>query len=622
MNARQHVQYTILAAVLVSTSAPTLAQQSSSPALTGSVSAGVRSVDVGGAAAKFREDINLDDGVRVFDANLHYQPAERGSGIDRLDLDATGLGGDPFETVHLGVRRYGAFDLKVDRHRSDYFYEDTILPAALASVTGSTRGDVHHFDFKRIRNSAALDIDLTPATQLSFGLEHQTRTGGSTTTLDLQRDEFTLDRPLDESLNGLTVGLRHSWDHITLVVDEQLHDFKNTSELILPGTSLGSNAADPATLQFFMADQSYDYTSRGHVVRLMAKPTAKLDLTGGWRSETLDLDMQASETAQGTTFTGAPFTSALQGPAAVARDITAADFSFGYSVGDRIRVIGSARHDHLSQQGGVTYGTAVGAGDWGVDTNGWEAGFEYAVTSTVLVSAGWSTEQRTTNRSWALDTASSSDSDEETSRDGYFARLLLRRTGGLELTASIEDNKIDDPFALASPSASRRYKVGLKRRWSNGLSINGTYRKTNVENDTSGWLADTQQADIRVMYQRDRLQVSAGYSAIDLQRTIDQLVTAGTVQRLFLIDYAADSKLWDASVRWRINPRYSVGGELRAYDNVGNFRLARDDRRAFLEVGFGESYTLRIAYRNLDYTEDAYDNYDARLLEVALRRRW
>ena len=622
MSTRRHIQHSALAALFACATTPLLAQQSSPPALTGSVSVGARSVDVDGAATKFREDINLDDGMRVFDANVHYQPAERGSGIDRLDLDATGLGGDPFETVHLSVRRYGAFSLKVDRHSSDYFYEDTILPAALASVTGSTRGDVHHFDFKRIRNNAALDMDLTPATQLSFGLEHQTRTGNSTTTLDLQRDEFELNRPLDESLNGLTVGLRHSWDHITLVVDEQLHDFKNTSELVLPGTSPGSNVTDPATLQLFMADQSYDYTSHTHGVRLLAKPTAKLDLNAGWRAENLDLDMQAHESSQGTTFAGAPFTSTLQGPAVVGRDITVADFNFGYALGERIRVIGGARHSRLSQDGGITYGTSVGTGTWDIDTDGWEAGFEYAVTSTLLVSAGWSTETRTDDRSWTLDTDSSIDPNEKTSRDGYFARLLLRRTGGLELTASVEDNTINDPFALASPTASRRYKVGLKRRFGNGLSINGTYRKTDVDNSNSGWLADTKQADVRILYQRDRLQVSAGYSEIDVKRSIDQLVTAGTVQRLFLIDYAADSALWDASARWQINPRYSIGGELRAYDNYGSFRLARDDRRAFLDVALGMTYALRVSYRNVDYREDAYDNYDARLLEVALRVRW
>ena len=41
-----------------------------------------------------------------------------------------------------------------------------------------------------------------------------------------------------------------------------------------------------------------------------------------------------------------------------------------------------------------------------------------------------------------------------------------------------------------------------------------------------------------------------------------------------------------------------------------------------LGVAFGDTYALRIAYRNVDYREDAYDHYDARLLEVALRVRW
>jgi len=622
MSTQRQLRLFALASLLVFARAPALAQQTAPPPLTGSVSVGVRSVDVDGAATKFREDINLDDGVRILEANLHYQPSERGTGIDRLDFDATGLGGDPFETIHFGVRKYGAFDLKLDHRKSAYFYEDTILPAALASVTGSTRGDVHHFNFERIRDNAALDIDLSPATRLSFGLEHQTRAGDSTTTLTQQRDEFGLNRPLDESLNGLTVGLRHAWDHITLVIDEQLHDFRNTSELVLPGASPGSNVSDPATLQFFMANQSYDYKSHAHSVRLLAKPTAKLDLNAGWRTESLDLDMQANESSQGTTFNGVPFTSTLQGPAVVGRDITVGDFGFGYALGERIRVIGSARHNRLSQDGGITYGTSIGTGTWGIDTDGWEAGFEYAVTSAILVSAGWSTETRTDDRSWTLDTDSSIDTGEKTSRDGYFARLLMHRTGGLELTASVETNTINDPFALASPTASHRYKVGLKRRFSNGLSINGSYRKTDVDNSNSGWLADTKQADVRVLYQRNRLQVSAGYSEIDLKRSIDQLVTAGTVQRLFLIDYAADSALWDASARWQINSRYSIGGELRAYDNYGSFRLARDDRRAFLDVALGMSYALRVSYRNLDYREDAYDNYDARLLEVALRVRW
>jgi hypothetical protein len=188
------------------------------------------------------------------------QPRGRPRGIDHragsalvvvfvVGVPRVGIGGDPFETIHFGLRKYGAYNLKLDRRRSEYFYADTILPAALASVTGSTGGDFHHFDFARVRDTAALDIQLSPATRLSLGLERQTRTGDSTTSLDIERDEFELHRPLDETLDAFTFGVQHAWQRVTLIVEEQLRDFENSSELFLPGASPGQNTTDPAQLR-------------------------------------------------------------------------------------------------------------------------------------------------------------------------------------------------------------------------------------------------------------------------------------------------------------------------------------------------------------------------------------
>src|SRR5690606_195843 len=143
----------------------------------------------------------------------------------------------------------GAYHFRLDRRRSEYFYDDTILPAAPASVSGSTGGDFHTLDFARIRSRASLDVDVTPATPVSLGLERQTRTGDSSTTLSLERDEFDVEKPLDESLNALSFGVRHAWKRVTMIVDEQARDFENTSELFLPGASPGRNGADAAELQ-------------------------------------------------------------------------------------------------------------------------------------------------------------------------------------------------------------------------------------------------------------------------------------------------------------------------------------------------------------------------------------
>lgn len=612
----------LLGVVLACMTAPAFAQSASDGVFTGSAAIGVRDVDLSGTETKFKEDLNLDDGVRLFGVNLRYEPAAMTDArVDRFELDAAGLGGDPFETIHLGVRKYGAYDLRLDRRRSQYFYEDTILPAAVASITGATGGDFHHFDFERVRDTAGLDIDLSPASRLSFGLERQTRVGDSTTTLGIQRDEFELEKPLDESLNALTFGLRHSWDRVTLVVDERLSDFENTSEIFLPGASPGQNTTNLADLQFFMLDQSYDYDSRSHAVRVLADPTASLNLTFGWRREDLDLDMQASESSAGTTFAGVPFTTSLTGPAVVGRDIEVGDVAFGYLLNDRLRIVGAVRRSTLAQQGALAFGADVGDGTWDIDTDGYEVGVEIALRDAMTLATGWSTEARTATSRWLLGATERLDLA-ETNRDGFFTRFAFKAQSGLEITASIEDNSIDDPFALASPSASRRYRAGLRRRWDSGWSLSAGYRRTDVDNDQAGWAADTEQADVRLAYRRDRLDLSAGHTSIDAARAIDQLVVGGTRADLFQIAYESDAALTDFSARWRAGSRLAVGGELRAYDNRGSFRLSRDDLRVFLEAAMGSDYVLQVVYRGIDYAEDAYDAYDADIVEVALRLNW
>ncbi len=48
----------------------------------------------------------------------------------------------------------------------------------------------------------------------------------------------------------------------------------------------------------------------------------------------------------------------------------------------------------------------------------------------------------------------------------------------------------------------------------------------------------------------------------------------------------------------------------------------RDDLRAFVGVRLTEDYTLEVAYREFDYLEDVFDDYDAEILELALRLDW
>ena len=611
-----------IAAAYFAAISPGLAQPASDSPLTGSVSLGTRSVEVGGAVTKYREDINLDDGVRLFDLTLRYAPPRDAESIvDRVDLNASNLGGDPYESVSMSVRKYGAYNLKLDHRRSEYFYEDTLVPSELASIDSVTGGDFHHFNFERVRDTASLDLDLSPDTKLSFGLERQTRVGDSTTTLDIQRDEFELDRPIDESLNSFTAGIQHSWDNVTIVFQEEVKEFENTNEIFLPGASVGTNPLDPAELQLYSLDQSYDFNSRAHLIRVLANPTPRLQLRAALRREDLDLDMNTSELSEGNTFTGVPFTTDVSGAAMIGRDLDFDEIDVKFNLSDRIRLVGGVRSSSLDQRGSLSFGPDRGAGSWDIDTEGFEIGGEFAVRANLVISVGVSNEERDSKGSHALSGQQTMDRV-ITDRDGFFARVLYETEGGLELSGSIEENSVDNPFALASATDNRRYKVSIRHRWDNGFSLTGSHRRTDVENGNTGWAVDTEQTSVRVAYRDARLLVSGGYTSIDTARSIDQLVTAGFRQDSFAIRYLADSSFVDTSARWIISDSLSIGGEIRRYENGGSFALDRDDLRAFAGIRLTDDYTLELAYREIDYLEDVFDDYDADILELAVRLNW
>lgn len=612
---------TLAASLLCCIGLPAAAQDGAQTGLSGSVTLGLRSVDTEGAESKYREDINLDDGVRLLDLSLSYRPGEAGAPVDYIDVSASHLGGDPFESVHVDVRRYGAYRLSLDRRRSEYFYDDTILPAALASVTGSTGGDFHTFDFERIRESAALAITPSPATEVSLGLERQRRTGDSQTTLGIQRDQFEFERPIDESSDRVKLGVRHAWERISVIYAEEFGEFDNASELFLPGASPGQNTADPAELLFFRLDQSYDFDSRGRALRVLVTPTEALDVRALWRREDVDLEGLGTESSAGTDFAGTPFMTDLSGAADVSRDSEVAGLDFGYRVGPRTRLTAATRRSRLDQTGRSRFGADRGDGDWRVETDGIEIGAEHALGRNLIVAGGWSGESRDVEYAQSLN-APGVATLEQTDRDGYFLRLRYATEGGAEISAAIEDNSIDDPFTLASPTESRRYKASYRQSWDNGLSLAGSFKRTDVANDRSGWAADTREADIRLAYRTEVFEVSAGLTDVDLDREIDQLVTAGTRQELYAITYSADAGFADVTLRGRLNPRIAIGGSFRRYENRGSFPLDRDDWRIFLELDMTSEFALAIRYRGIDYVEDGFDDYEADLLELAVRTSW
>lgn len=618
--------------LLLAAAAPLPASAQSGEALEGSFLVGFRSVDVNGAERKYREDIDLEDGPRLFEVRLRFQP-ENSKAVDRVFLNIDNFGGDPFETLNFSAQKFGAYKLRYNRRASEYFYEDIILPHELADVRLSSGGDFHHFDLRRVHDTAKLDIDLSRAATLRFGFDRYTRVGESTTTLDVSRDEFELDRPIDESMNDYRAGFEYAWDNVTLTLEERYRTYDGGYNVFLPGFSLGENT-DPASasLDFFFQDQPYDTSSNDHIARIVARPNKNLLIRGAVMLQNLEMEYDASERSQGISFSGQPFTTDATGFGGVDRDAMLANLDLVYNFNPRFAWTARVWQRDLDQEGRGTFDGDLGLGEWQIEATGLETGVQYQVSSALSVSGGVRHETREVDSGFAEGASSPSDLElesEETDHTGFFATLGWRPHSRASLTLTVEDSSYDDPYTLVSPTESQKIRLNTRWQLDGGFHLSGSYLLRRVDNDDSGWAADTDQLTLRFGYTQDDLNVSLGYNRVELDRTIDQVVVTlpgfgGGAELPFPIAYLAESDFIDGRLRWRANDQWSVGGDLRFYTNDGSFGLTRDDLRAFVEYAFPAGYLVRAGYRTVDYDEDTFDfdDYDADIAELAVGYRW
>ena len=593
----------------------------------GSFLLGFRSVDVGGAENKFREDLDLEDGPRLFGFNLELSP---GGFADHFEVSASNLGGDPFETLRLRMRKNGRYELTYDRRESRYFYEDTILPPDLADIRLSSGGDFHHFDFERVTDTAGLTWRLSPAAKLRFGFERTTKRGESTTTLDISRDEFELDKPIDESLDLYAASLEYSWEKVTLVLEERYRDYSNAVDIFLPGFSEGESPTG-ASLDFFFLDQPYDLRSNEHSARVVARPSSRLTVNGSVLLQESEIDAEASERSQGIAFNGAPFTTDLTGGGEVERDVELFDLDVSFRVTDRLALVASAWSRSLDQQGDFVFGGSLNQGEWDIETSGAEAGLQCRVSPTLVLAAGVREESRDVEHGAGEGTDGGAlELDEEsTDTTGFYANASWRPGKRLLWTGRYEDSSYDDPFTLSSPTDRQSLRSRLRWRWTDDVSLSGSYRLLRTENGNSGWTGDSDQLQLRLHVNRGPVQFSLGYGTLAIEREIDQLVVTlpgfGGGQELpFPIFYEVDTDFFDGSLRWDLTDRLDFGVDGRFYENSGSFGLERTDLRAYVEALCGDGYLVRVGYRTTDYDETAFDfdDYDADIFELGIGFRW
>lgn len=610
-----------LAAGLLLLAAPALQAQDAADTLTGNLLFGYRMVDTSGADSKYREDINLDDGIRLFNFDLHLTPENQLKNLfDRLDLNVYNYGGDPYESLGLTVQKFGRYKFQYLRRKSAYFYQDQ------QEIGGGHLYDLHTFDFERLTDGGFLKVRLNRNIELFLNFDRYTKQGDSVTTFDINRIEFEYDRPIREESKEIALGFNLQFKGYSLVFEEKLLDYSNSNSLFLPGyADGGSGAAYPSSLDFMTLEQPYDLKAATHTFKVNARPYSGLLVTGSAMLSNQDLDLSSSEQAAGIDYLNRFFTFSSSGEGAFERNFQLFDLDATWLLFDRLAVIGAVRYHDFEQTGSLTLDGAGTDSERGYNTLGIEGGLQFQATAALAVTAGYRNEQRELV-GWETTTF-----EQETRRNGVFGNLNWSPSKAFKLTADYQYGNYDDPYTLISPTGFTRFRATTRIN-TQGFSLNASFLRNATRSEVYEdiWESIKNQVNLRAGYQTDTLRLFAGYALIDVQHEGDRLVgyppswsgPAGTF--LWEIFYEGKSHLMDAALAFDLSPDWHLAAYASRYTNAGFWEISRTMLKAHLEYVFAGGYVARVGYRFVDFEESlsGFNDYSANILEFAFGYRW
>lgn len=581
---------------------------------------GYRLVDTSGAEPKYKEDINLERGARLFNFSLSYQPQGNGAKIiDRLELNLQNFGGDPFETFNLQITKIGRFSFEYSRKKATYFYQD--LHQAANSLY-----DPYTFNFDRRSDSGWLRLTLSRQLNLAVGYERFSRQGKSTPPLDINRVEFEMEQPLDEDSKLGTITVNFHTRPFSLVLEEKIHDFKTTNSLFLPGYADGGPFSPyPSSLNYFYLNQPYSFRSYSHGVRFNLRPFSSLLFSGSAQLINLDLDLDYQEKASGVDYLGWLFAYDLKGKGQYNRDLKLYNLNASYLLFNRLALIANFRYQKLDQDGEMTIEGEKESISFAYDTWGLETGLQILFSSRMGLTLGYRHEQRKLEE---LETATYED---KTTQRGLFGHFRFEPSRIFQLTLDYQRADLEEPFTLITPTATNRFKINSKLRLKK-FELSGSYLLYRSESKVfeDKWKSDRDQASLRIGYQWGKITFSAGSTIINLKHRADRSIEyrpfwtgpAGTFP--WLIRYEGKSTLNDLTLSFVPKPEVRIEGTIGHYKNRGFWPIDRLMAKIMAEYNLPQGLVVRAAYKYWDFKEKSsgFNDYKASIFELSLGARW
>lgn len=262
---------------------------------TGTLDVGYRwNVGLRGSEDLYRSLVNLGEGPRLLGANLTMNsPLGAGKYVDRLQLNASAWGGDPYNTLRLFAEKSGAYQFSFDYRNVNYFnYIPTFANPLLSQ--GILLGQ-HSFD--STRRTMDFDLTLRPGATISPFIAYSRNSGfgPGVTTFTADENEFAVTNQLRDTSDYYRGGVHFNLPRMNLTLEQGFLTFKDDQRIFqTSGTNRGNRTTPVLGQNVVLGQLDENYHSRGSTpvsrVQLTATPWDKLTVAGRFVYSKPDLD--------------------------------------------------------------------------------------------------------------------------------------------------------------------------------------------------------------------------------------------------------------------------------------------------------------------------------------------
>jgi hypothetical protein len=580
---------------------------------TGNLELGARTLSLSGGSnheAKYREDVNFQQGLRLMGLSLEGNLAGR-----RFGLEAAGWGSDPYSSLN-GWLKGNAFRLRFGGTNSQYYHTtgSQVEEYGLAGIPVA---------LTRRNRWTQLDLDLGPV-PLYVRWDGYRRQGTENGVWNIERERHAALSPVDENSTILTVGTSLPVAFAALDLSYSLYSLDNRYGTFLDGSSDGLDGS-PSSLDAY-EHIVHDEGSLPVLKANIAAPLGPVNLRLGYSSSSGTVDKTLTELEDGLDYNGTPVSTSGARTGSLDRTFTVLDAGLGLPL-----PLGLSADLSLRRTDFEVTGTWDGTTDVGttLSTTRYLGRMNWRPMRGVAFDLGGAAVARVFE-----ETAPGTVGEVETVTADWVGGFSYTRRKYFTLRYSFEVADIEDPYTRLAPTdrnihrgvlnlhplewltASLGYKAGRAMRYYSHDNADASYYFNTVVSDVR---TTTIGLNLEAPPFLERLKGGISYSRGRLEMSIPISEWAPPSPPVF--NYHDVDHAVTGSAGYELMKGLRLEADGSWYRATGQWPLYRFMRRIGVAKDLG-AFTLLVDYRmySLNQVADNFDDYDANLFTFGLRR--